>query len=269
MDIIINAECASLPSQKTTSLVSQGSVLLNLLSCFGYESTNPPLAALLAQYYQLEGDWLILNPVQWQATHNNAAIVAYGKELEISESELKTLFQNFSEFLKSIGLVLYYHDQYTWLLSTSHHAFLKTKPVQQMLGKPLSPELASMDETMYWQKFLTESQMFFSSYHPHSVVNGIWLWGNGVLSKKNKKIVADEHLLKFAQLCCISASLYESTSSLKECDLLLLSDISVLNKTHQEQLKQREICWYWNNNAYTHSPVSWFTQWWRALFHAH
>ncbi|RUR12800.1 hypothetical protein [Legionella sp. km772] len=269
MDVIINADSLTSPGEAKT-LVSQGSALLNLLSCLDYDTENPPLAALLAQYHQLEGDWLILNPAHWQASHNNVAIIAFGKELGLDKSELETIFHRFSAHLRQNSMALYYHDEHIWLVSSTHNSLLKTKPIHQILNKPLMFELAAMDDTMYWQKFLTESQMFFSTLNNQPVINGVWLWGGGLLGeKKNTKIITDSSFFEIAQLCSTDVSLYEASSSLNHCDLLLLSDISVLNKTHQEQLEKREVCWYWNNQAYAYSPASWLTRLWRTFVHAH
>lgn len=268
MNVIINANCELTP-QDSKPLVSQGSALLNLLSCLDYDVENPPLAALLAKYHQLEGDWLVLNPAHWQASHNNVVITAFGKELELAESELKALFHLFSDYLREGGVALYYHDESTWLLSSTHNSLLKTKTIHQIVNKPLMFELAQMDTTMYWQKFFTESQMFFSSQQ-QLVLNGVWLWGGGRLGKKKElSIIADYSFFELAQLCATDVSLYEPTSSLTDYDLLLLSDISVLNKTHQEQLEKKEVSWFWNDQAYVYSPASWFTRLWRTLVHAH
>jgi len=52
-------------------------------------------------------------------------------------------------------------------------------------------------------------------------------------------------------------------------DLLLINDLSILNKTHQEQLEKTTTCWYWNNTGYELSPVHWFTRLWSKLIHAY
>lgn len=269
MNIIIDAACDAIPNE-ARELPSQGDPLLTMLSCLHYNSDNPPLAELLAQYYQLEGDWLILSPSHWQASHNNVIIAAFGADLELEEAELKEQFHRFSEHLMAIGMALYYHNSSTWLISTNHKSLLKAKPISQMVNRPLILELAQIDETMHWQKFLTESQMFFASNHDNSPINGVWLWGGGALEdKKTVRIGTNQQFLSLAQLCSSQVSLYEANHSLKEYDLLLLSDISELNKVHQEQLQKRVTRWYWNNAAYECSPVSWYTKIWRTLFHAH
>lgn len=269
MDIIINAECNAIP-EDTKALVSQESPLLNLLTCLGYDSINPPLAELLSRHYQLEGDWLVLNPVHWQASHNNAVIAAYGIHLELDEQQLKEQFHRFSTHLMSTGMALYYHDPYTWLLSTNHRSLLNAKPTHLIINKPLMFELAQIDETMHWPKFLTESQMFFASLSDSQLINGIWLWGNAPLGeKKNLKICADKTFFSIAQLCSTEVSLYTHSLSLKEFDLLLIDDLSVLSELHHEHLAHSAARWYWNNACYEHTCFPWFTRLWRRLTHAH
>lgn len=269
MKLIINAESEFAPEVKH-QLNSQGDPLLNLLLCLGYDTLNPPLAALLSQYHQLEGDWVVLSPVYWQATHNNALITAFGKSLNLDETGIKDSFHRFAEYLRAEGLGLYYHDASTWLLSASQRPRLKTKPVHYLLDRPLMMEIAAMDETFYWQKFLTESQMFFATQAHHETLNGVWLWGSAPLdSKKSIKICADEHFISLAQLCASHVSLYQPSLSLNDFDLLLVADFSLFSEVHQEQLKKRSARWYWNNIGYDVPHLNCFTRLWRTLIHAH
>lgn len=269
MDIIVNAFTDFIP-QGTKELASQGGPLLNLLGCLGYDNHNPPLADLLSQHYRLEGEWLILNPVRWHASHNNVVITTLGMDAGIDEQQLKADFHNFSEYLMSAGMALYYHEPETWLLSTNHRSLLKAKPLHHILNKPLMLELVQLDDTMHWQKLLTESQMFFASLNKPSLMNGVWVWGGGTLGdKKSIKICADNKFFSLAQLCSTEVDLYNPNHSLREYELLLLTDLSVLSKTHQQQLEKMATRWYWNNAGYEYSHLPWFTRLWRKLVHAH
>lgn len=269
MDVIINAQLDTVPEGAKEQL-TQGTALLNLLVCLGYDSANPPLAELLSQYHCLEGQWLIVSPVHWQATHNNAVITASGSLLAMNEDESKEQFYRLSEYLKQEGLALYLHDQYTWLLSTNHKSLLNAKPVHLVLNKPLMLELASIDKTMHWTKFLTEIQMFFASSARHSLINGVWLWSSASLGeKRNIKICADKTFYPLAQLCSTNVSLYQATSSLSEFDVLLVDNWSLLSTSHQKQLEKIAVHWHWNNVGYEVSQVHWFTRLWRKLINAH
>ena len=162
MDVLINTSCDFIP-EGAKVFASQGNPLLNLLACLNHSPEYPPLADLLKRHYKLEGDWFILSPIHWHASHNNAAISAFGSALELNEVELKNHFHSLAEHFGADGMTLYYHEPHTWLLSAPNKSGLTAKAVHHVLNKPIMPELAQMDSTFYWQKILTESQMFFAS----------------------------------------------------------------------------------------------------------
>jgi hypothetical protein len=168
------------------------------------------------------------------------------------------------------GMALFYHEPHTWLLATPNQSGLIAKPVHHLINKPIMPELAEMDKTFYWQKILTESQMFFASLHADAPVNGVWLWGAGLLGdKRTTRIGTDSSFLELAQRCSTNVQGYQPECSLDDFDLLLLSDLSILSPEHQAQLKKTATRWYWNNTGYELPHVSWFTRLWRTLIHAH
>lgn len=268
MNIIIDACVGSIP-EKTKELVAQGTALLNLLACLGYDKTNPPLADLFSRYYQLEGQWLIASPVQWNASHNNVVITCLDNSASGYEQQLKAHFHQFSEHLISEGMALYYHEPHTWLVSSNHRSLLHAKPLYSVLNKPLMLELLGLDETMHWQKFLTESQMFFNAANPSSLMNGVWVWGGGLLGEKKKaKVCTDSSFFALAQLCATKVTLYDYALSITDFDFILLRDWSSLSEQHQQQLEKIATRWYWNNAGYEHVPLSWPIRLWRKLLHA-
>lgn len=95
MRVVIDSECSSIP-ERAKSLNSEGNVLLNFLLNLGYNPENPPVADLLKKYHRLEGKWLVLTPVHWEATHNDAMVVALGKNLQLEQHESKLWFDLFS-----------------------------------------------------------------------------------------------------------------------------------------------------------------------------
>lgn len=269
MDVVINSDCNSIPEQ-SISLVSEGRAILNFLLSLGYDSINPPLADVLKRYHHLEGDWLILSPVYWQVTHNDAMIVATNKELQCDEKESKYWFKLYADYLAEESISLFYHDAETWLLHAANKPHITAKPVQQLINRSLMPELAQLDSTMYWQKFFTESQMFFASHSDKSAINGVWVWGGApLLSKKPMVVCADEQLISIAKICVDNATLYNPSLSLNQYSILLISHLDVLSKEHQEELKKMSVRWYWNNSAYILRKLPWLTRLWRYMTHAH
>lgn len=270
MDVVINSDSFIVP-EYSKLLMSQGTVFLNLLFSMGYDPLNPPAADLLRQLKHLDdGNWLVLSPMHWQASHNDAFIVATGKELHLSDTESKAWFKLFSDHLAHDGFTLDYYNNELWLICINQRPAVNAKPVYHLLNKSLMPELAVLDPSMYWQKFITESQMFFASTPNHTSINGVWLWGGAKLTKKNSiSICTDEQLLALATICSTNVSLYNPSIELKKFDILLLSDFDILSAQHKKELNKKSINWYWNNSAYTRSDKNWITRLWRNLIHAH
>ncbi|KTD68131.1 hypothetical protein Lste_1289 [Legionella steelei] len=269
MYVVINSECHSIPEQ-ARQLKSEGNALLNFLLNLGYVSENPPLADLLKQYHTLDGEWLVLTPVRWEATHNDAMIVALGRDVSFGESESRAWFDLFSQYLAEEDIILYYHDAETWLLCNNKKYPLNAKPPHHLLHQSLLPELTQLDTAMHWQKFITESQMLFASRPNQTLINGLWVWGNSKLKEKEPiNICVDAHFLSLAQLCSRHVSLYHEGVALKDYQILLFSELSSLSKQHQEELKKMPIHWYWNNTAYSMNTGSWYARLWRKLIHAY
>lgn len=269
MHVVISSECNSIP-ERAQPINSEGNALLNFLLSLGYDPDNPPFADLLRLYHNLVGEWFVLTPVHWVATHNDAVVVALGNELQLKEDEAKSCFDLFSEYLAEEGTVLHYHNADTWLLRNDKKYSLNAKPPHHLLHQSLMLPLAQLDKTMYWQKFITESQMLFASKANQFPANGLWVWSSAKLKDKMMTTVcADEHFYSFAQICSSQVTRYSPTVTLKDYQILLLSDLSVLSQQHQEELKKMPVDWYWNNAAYSMSADSWYVRLWRKLIHAY
>lgn len=269
MKVIINNHSEAIVSEAEL-LTSQKHAMLNLLFNLGYDSTNPPLASLLSRLRGLEEGSVILSPVHWQATHNDAMIIATDKDLNLTESESQRSFQLVADYLAEEQMHLHYYDAGTWLLTASQKPSLQAKPVYQMMNQSLMPALAALDATLYWQKIFTECQMLFAAHSPSSAINGVWIWGGAKLKEaKSISICADERMLPVAQMCSKEVVAYKPSVKLKDFEIVLLDDLSNLSDSHQIELKTIPAQWYWNNTAYTHSEPNWFTRLWRHLTHAH
>lgn len=269
MDLILNEACSVVP-EKSVPLPSQGSALLNLLASMGYSTQNPPLSDLLRQVQKLDGDWYILSPVYWQATHNDALIVASGSELELSDEDSRTFCKSYANYLAQEGLELQYFDAYHWLLGIDKQPALHANPVHHIQHKSLMPELAKLDDTLYWQKFFTESQMFFAAHGFQSSINGIWAWSTEKLGeKKSIAICCEAEFLAFAELLSTNITLYEPNLVLNRFQIVILNNPATLSPHHQEALQKIPCHWYWNNVAYASKSNHWFTRLWRSLTHAY
>ncbi|WP_298625233.1 hypothetical protein [uncultured Legionella sp.] len=269
MNVVINSECAAIPGD-VTLLTSEKNVALNLLFSLGYDPLNPPLGDLLRTIHHLEGNWVVLSPVRWQATHNDAMIIATDNELQLSEQESRHWFKLLSDYLSDDGMMLYYHDKHTWLLEVTNKPYLNARPVHRIMNHSLMPELAQLDSTMFWQKFFTECQMFFASQPNAMKVNGIWAWGAGTLvEKRTVPICSDECYVFLASICSNKVTVYNSLIRLEDYPIILLNEFTTLSTEHQHELLKSSVHWFWNDSAYAYVRPNWFTRIWRKFSHAH
>ena len=263
MDIVINA-------QATGSIVqSPGNYYVNLLTCLGYPADSPPVADLLRKLHGLDGTWLVVSPIHWQATHNDAMIVACDSELQLSDDESRQWFTALAEFLAQDHAKLYYHDAYTWLIQLNTRLALEAKPVHALLQQSMTPHLKALDATLFWQRFITENQMFFSEHALNKMrldrysINGIWVWGAGSLKPPESRAIVcgDTPACDLAKIVSTQVSRYQPGQSFAKHTLLLLS---ALNDQIPIEFKKNTVRWYWNNTAYVTKPKNWFTPFWRT-----
>lgn len=268
MNVVINADSTSLPAG-AKPITTHGHVYWNLLVCMGYDPLNLPAAAFISQMDHLKGEWVVLSPIHWQATHNDAMITAIAQDLQLNTAQETYWFNQYKHYVASDGYQLHYHDQYLWLLQNPNNRSLHAKPAYQLVNHSLMPELAKLDPSMFWQKMFTESQMFFASQPNDSLLNGVWAWGNAPLAEHQSfTICAEQSLMQAASLCSKDVVLYHPSLNLKKFHTLLITDTTILSAAHQDQLNSMSAHWYWNNNAYAMRASNGLTRLWRKLTHA-
>lgn len=282
MDIVINSCLEQIP-EGGVPIVNQGHYYHNLLLCLGYPISSPPVADLLRQLHGLEGEWLVVSPLHWQATHNDAMIIAVSNDLRLTEEEGHAWFDAFAAFVAADGVNAYYHDAYTWLIQSDTFPKIQAKPVGLLLHKSMMPQLETLDNTFFWQRFITEIQMFLSGHGLNKQrkgrysVNGVWIWGAGVLQRSKQCIVPhDPETESLARL--VSSNIQHvsnmSISEISQYDtklkrlpdntIFLYSDLSSLSEL-QCVLRKKLVSWYWNNHAYQVKPKHWIKSLWRKL----
>ncbi len=230
--------------------------LLNILINVGYHVDKPPVGDLLRNFHGLDGNWLVVSPINWQATHNDSMLVAAGYAFSLSQQQSEFVFNVFSEFVASEGMQLYMHDTTTWLLKAQDKNIPVAKPVYSILHRSLMSELANLDDSLYWQKFITMSQMLLSNLQLPGEkglypVNGVWVWGEGYLqdSKSTQIIALDEISLRFAKILSNKACSYTDNLAIKKDAIFIGSSKNSLQNL-PDKLLQKINYWYWNNKAY-------------------
>lgn len=255
MKIILNANINHLPNN-ALSIPNYQNYLLNILVNIGFNFDRPPVGELLKILHDLDGEWLVVSPINWQATHNDSMLVAAGYDFSINSQQSEMLFAKFSEFVKADGMELYKHDSVTWLLKVQDQPLLNAKSVYSVLHHSLFKELEYLDSSLYWQKFITMSQMFFSglrlpddrNIYP---INGVWVWGGGHLERNTtQQIVAlDDDALLIAKSISTNYCAYVNHPPISKDAIFIASSINSLEFLSQRCLQKIKY-WYWNNQAY-------------------
>lgn len=267
MHIIVND--AAVRAEKNTVLKTAGSYYTNILLSLGYQINCPPLGDLFRLFYRIEEECLIVSPIHWEVTHNDAMIVAVERGLQLASTEIKTLFSLVEEFFQDSGMKIIYHDEYTWLLCTKGNPSIKSQSIYSLLHQSLMPILKKLDKGLFWQRVITEAQMYLSLHTFNKQrgskppINGLWFWGEGKLDLRlEKNIFTDDELL----LSLANKRIYpisELASTVKSRDILAIKypqriDVNALKK----KLPHTEIRWYWNNLSYVQPATTWWSKLW-------
>lgn len=267
IDIIINREFHGDP-QDLNIISGHPHFLHNCLTSLSYNEQSPPIAQVLQKMHHLQGTWLVVSPIHWQASHNDAMIIAQGKDLNFSKEEALLWFQAVAEFLLIDNIELHFHDKTTWLMKCDSLPPITSKPVHSLVHQSLLTEVQQLDETSFWARWLTEAQMYLSSHSLNNrranviPINGLWVWGAGdILPKQQHSIIWRGKQSEFiAHLFSDNAVeyhhqyIYQKTSMLL-FDNLALEDMAFLEKGFGK-LSTR---WFWNDCAYITTPKKWWS----------
>lgn len=265
MDVIINADTESTPSG-STPLVSHHNYLLHLMMSLGFQEENPPIADFLRQLHQLEGEWLLAEPVYWEASHNDAMIVAAGNQLQLTLDESQALFRDIATFLAEDGLSLHYHNAYTWLMKVDGKAALSSMPTSLMVNQSMMSIIKNMDSTLYWQRLMTELQMFLNSHVCNQLetravpVNGLWIYGKGVFAwKPDKPVMTDDEQLLATFPSNVTRLKWDEPVSSNA--IILINNYEKIDMTRLLALiGNQPVRWFWNNIVYSTPRKSWWAR---------
>lgn len=271
MDVIFDTLLNSIP-QGVCNLPYERNYYHQFLTCCGYSASNPPLADLLRRLHNLDGTWLIASPIHWQATHNDAMITACDNDLQLSFEDGKLWFDAFSDFLKLLGMQGYYHNAYTWLIKVDGLNISNAIPVDKLLHKSIFPYLKALDDTLFWQRFITESQLYFSGHTLNKLrseacqINGLWIWGGGVLNAPSQRLIIVDNSLSLQIAKLLSENITDDffNKPFAKDAIFLWQDTTPYL---QEKLSRHNVNWYWRNCAYQTKPMNLAKYIWRKFYY--
>ena len=260
MDIIVNSI-----STLNEGIRDASNYYHNILTCLGYPSNHAPVADLLRRYHKLDGHWLIASPIHWQATHNDAMIMACDEALDLPDAESRRWFEALTAFLVNDEVTLFYHDAYTWLIKFDECPPIHAQPVHVLIQQSMMQQLQALDSSLFWSRFLTENQMFFSEHALNKAragrypINGVWIWGGGELNVRGTRplVCGDEVACDLARLLSMNVSRYQPNQRYPKDAIALFSSFE---EEQACQFEKNTVHWYWKNTAYITKSKGWLAR---------
>ncbi len=171
--------------------------LMDLFSQPQSTERDVPVGAL-SRYAQTgekpEGVWLCAAPVHLFADQSRVYLNAID-EPSLSESESQQLLTELNNLYKEDGWEFVQHTSTRWYLHIPEQPNIRTTPLHVVKGKPIHDKLPQGPDALEWHRVLNEMQMLFHASpvnqereeRGESVVNGVWLWGAGVLPEASEQ----------------------------------------------------------------------------------
>ncbi|ATW01692.1 hypothetical protein CCU22_00375 [Candidatus Legionella polyplacis] len=268
INIVINNSKKILSKNIKYNLIHK-SYYYNILISLGFSFVYPPLANLISIYcnISIKEQWLVVSLVHWKLYYNQVMIVASDSSLQLNELESRLWFYEISQFFKSDDINLIYYNPYIWLINIKNKPLIYNPSIYVLLNKPIYPSLFYLDKTLFWQKKITELQMYLYSHSlnkwrpPGLTINSLWIWGHGkfIFPKLIKIITNDLILLKyFSEFNNIMNFSYKSKFD-KNCCVFIKYPKEEIFIFLKKKLKKYSTYWHWNNvSLYYQAKRFWF-----------
>jgi len=146
------------------------------------------LSALASGQYTEQGHWFCVDPVHLQADMDHA-ILRGAQGLDLTEQESAALIDELNQHFQQEGIRFHMTDRHSWFINVPDHANVTTTPVNDVIGRNIYSFMPQGDDALFWKKILNEVQMLLHQSRVNArraannqlPVNGVWLWGGGVL----------------------------------------------------------------------------------------
>lgn len=175
------------------------SLLETCCQAFGIERQQDwPIAPLTALSDGLEPKnhyWLRLDPAHLEVGMGGL-ILRPAKELALSASEVLALIGSINSHLREQGLEILAPTPTRWYLRLSRPPEFVSTPLDQVVGEYMTPHLPRGGDANRLMSMVNEAQMLMHEHavnlsreaEGHPAVNGLWLWGGGVMPRPAPKV---------------------------------------------------------------------------------
>lgn len=159
---------------------------------FGLDSaagagTSPPIASAAMKAYGLtpdDGVWFMLQPVHIHIARDHLVLTDQ-RQLALSESEARTLFDSARLLFDEVGKTLLYGDAKTWFMRADDWITLQTSTPDAACGHNIDIWMPKGQGERDWRKLQNEVQMHWHidplneerESRGDKTVNSLWCWG--------------------------------------------------------------------------------------------
>ncbi|VAW86823.1 hypothetical protein MNBD_GAMMA16-857 [hydrothermal vent metagenome] len=229
---------------------------------------NPPIAAIARLGEGGAADahfWVAVTPAHFVAEGEN--IVMYGgDDLKLSEQEAQAFVAEFNDSYRNEGWFMEMRAVRRWYLRCPAPAEVQLIDYEEVVGESIKEYLPQGRDAKAWLTLFNEIQMLFygsalnQQRHEKSLpdINGVWLWGGGVLPKSEcvwQQVWSDDVLAQgLAKLSGVSPEVLPATA--EEClgklvtkGSVLISTTSLAHDVNTGDVAQREakLCTFISN----------------------
>jgi hypothetical protein len=153
-----------------------------------------PVAAVSASLrladFDAEYFWLKVDPVQLIADRDTLVLIP-GEALHIQEHEARELIAAFNNHFEQDRVVLEYGTPCEWFIRIKQPIDIHTQSLDSVSYQSVQEYTPTGHAARYWRQLLNEASMLFFDHainqarrnRGQNEINGLWLWGEGQLSK--------------------------------------------------------------------------------------
>jgi hypothetical protein len=160
---------------------------------------SPPIAKTAMQLFGMTepGNWFLLQPASLHIARDHL-VLTDRRQLKLSETESRALFDAALPFINESGFALRYGDAGNWFLRADVWQTLRTCTPDAACGHNIDIWMPQGEGERAWRKLLNELQML---WHTHAVneareargahrINSAWLWGAATVEANEQRALA-------------------------------------------------------------------------------
>jgi len=127
-------------------------------------------------------------------------LAAYPVTISGSDIEkIERIVKEFNQYFSEDGIILSYENKGKFIIRCDRDDSVVTEPVYSIYDRDIKHFLPKGSDATFWIRVFNDIQMFFHHYidieqrsFSNGVLNGFWLWGNGVHKDSNESEILNK-----------------------------------------------------------------------------